>query len=93
MAKPKMGRSTRAANGKRTVLAANGNPTAMKRKGSYLARHFSPNSPGAMTKPNGQPSKRALAAKDWGEAIPKNSKDKAKLYAKGKRMLKRAKGK
>lgn len=89
MSKPKYGPSTRADNGKRTVLSAGSDPssTAWARKGAFLVRHFSPNAPGAFTKPNGDPTNRALGAARWGEPVPKNDKDRAALYQKGKRML------
>lgn len=89
MSKPKYGPSTRADNGKRTVLNAGSDPssTAWARKGAFLVRHFSPNAPGAFAKPNGDPTNRALGAARWGEPVPKNDKDRAALYQKGKRML------
>lgn len=91
MAKPKYGPQTRAPGGKRTVISAGSDPSssAWARKGSFLVRHFSPNAPGSFTKPNGDPTNRALGAARWGEQIPKNDKDRAELYAKGQRMLER----
>jgi hypothetical protein len=40
---------------------------------------------------NGEATPRAEAAARWGEPIPKNDKDRAKLYEKGQRMLERHK--
>lgn len=89
--KPKYGRGTRAKNGNKTVMSAGGSKRAMTRKGSYLTRHFAPGAPGKMRDSKGRPTPRAAAAAAWGETVPKNAKDKARLYAKGKRMLKAAK--
>jgi hypothetical protein len=92
MAKPRYGASTRAPGGKKTVLSAGSDPSsnAWARKGAFLVRHYSPNAPGALQK-NGEPTARAEAAARWGEPIPKNDKDRAKLYQKGQRMLERHK--
>jgi len=91
VAGPKYGAKTRAGGGKRTVLSAGSDPksSAWARKGAFLTRHFSPNAPGALKKPNGEPTPRALGAARWGEPVPKNDQDRAKLYQKGKRMLER----
>ena len=86
---PRYGPRTRGGSGKRTVLSAGADPSseAWARKGAFLVRHFSPNAPGAFKKPNGEPTERALDAARWGEKIPKNDRDRAALYQKGKRML------
>jgi hypothetical protein len=60
-------------------------PEKMKRKGSFLSRMFGPGAPGSMKKDNGEPSRRALSAKAWGEPIPQDDAGRARLYAKGKR--------
>lgn len=86
---PRYGPQTRSGAGKRTVLSAGPDPSneAWARKGAFLVRHFSPNAPGALKKANGDPTPRALGAARWGEKVPKNDRDRAALYQKGKRML------
>jgi len=69
-------------------------PEKMRRKGSFLVRMFS-NPTGGATKPNGQPTRRALSAHAWGENVPKSTGSMAALAAKGRRLLeayKRSKG-
>ncbi len=69
-------------------------PEKMRRKGSFLVRMFS-NPTGGATKPNGQPTRRALSAHAWGENVPKSTQAMAALAAKGRRLLeayKRSKG-
>jgi len=68
-------------------------PEKMKRKGSFLSRMFGPGAPGAMKKDNGEPSRRALSAKAWGEPVPSDDAGRARLYAKGQSLLKRYSGK
>lgn len=68
-------------------------PEKMKRKGSFLSRMFGPGAPGSMKKDNGEPSRRALSAKAWGEPVPSDDAGRARLYAKGQAMLKRYSGK
>ena len=63
-------------------------PEKMRRKGSFLTRFFT-NPSGPMVKPNGKPSRLALSANAWGEPVPKNRSDAAKLAAKGRRLLER----
>jgi hypothetical protein len=64
-------------------------PEKMKRKGSFLSRMFGPGAPGSMKKDNGEPSRRALSAKAWGEPVPQDDAGRARLYAKGQALLKR----
>jgi hypothetical protein len=45
------------------------------------------NPKGGATKPNGQPTRRALSAHAWGEAVPKSSSSMLALAAKGRRLL------
>ena len=68
-------------------------PEKLKRKGSFLSRMFGPGAPGSMKADNGEPSRRALSAKAWGEAVPSDDAGRARLYAKGQSMLKRYSGK
>jgi len=66
-------------------------PDKQRRKGSFLSRMFGPGAPGSMKKDNGEPSRRALSAKAWGEPIPQDDAGRARLYAKGQALLKRYK--
>lgn len=63
-------------------------PEKMRRKGSFLTRFFT-NPSGPMTKPNGEPTRLALSAAAWGEPVPKNRSDAAKLAEKGRNLLER----
>jgi hypothetical protein len=66
-------------------------PEKMKRKGSFLSRMFGPGAPGSMKKDNGEPSRRALSAKAWGEPVPQNDAGRARLYTKGQTLLEKYK--
>jgi hypothetical protein len=63
-------------------------PQKMRRKGSFLTRFFT-NPSGPMQDDKGKPTRLALSAAAWGEPIPKNRSDAAKLAAKGRRLLER----
>jgi len=63
-------------------------PQKMRRKGSFLTRFFT-NPSGPMKKPDGKPTRLALSAAAWGEPVPQNRSDAAKLAAKGRRLLER----
>ena len=60
-------------------------PEKMKRKGSFLRRHFA-NPRGPMAK-DGKPTRLALSAHAWGEKVPKTLADAKKLAAKGEKLL------
>jgi len=79
---------TEGANLKPGVKGAANTPEKMRRKGSFLTRFFT-NPSGPMVGENGKPTRLALSAAAWGEPIPKNRSDAAKLAAKGRRMLER----
>lgn len=64
-------------------------PEKKKRKGSFLARHFT-TPPGPVVK-DGEPTRQALQAAAWGEPVPKTEADEKKLAAKGRRLLAQAK--
>jgi hypothetical protein len=66
-------------------------PEKMRRKGSFLSRMFRPGASGPMKKPNGEPTRRALSAKAWGEPVPQDDAGRARLYAKGQALLKKYK--
>ena len=76
------------ANLKAGVKGKADTPQKMRRKGSFLTRFFT-NPSGPMVKPNGEPSRLALSANAWGEPVPKNRSDAARLAAKGRRLLER----
>lgn len=76
------------ANLKPGVKGPANTPEKMRRKGSFLTRFFT-NPSGPMTKPDGSPTRLALSAAAWGEPVPKNRSDAAKLAAKGRRLLER----
>jgi len=63
-------------------------PEKMRRKGSFLTRFYT-NPSGPLKKPNGEPTRLALAARAWGEAAPSTSAAAARLAAKGRALLKR----
>lgn len=63
-------------------------PTKMRRKGSFLTRFFT-NPSGPMKDEKGRPTRLALSAAAWGEPVPQDASDAAKLAAKGRRMLER----
>lgn len=59
----------------------------MKRKGSFLRRHFA-HPRGPMEK-DGKPTRLALSAHAWGEPVPKNAAAAKKLADKGAALLKK----
>jgi hypothetical protein len=61
-------------------------PDEMRRKGSFLRRHFA-NPRGPMKNEEGEPTRLALSAHAWGEPVPKTMADAKKLAAKGTRLL------
>lgn len=64
-------------------------PEDMKRKGSFLVRHYS--NPKPLTGEDGKPTRYALQARAWGEKIPKTEEDIQTLAAKGHRLLEKYK--
>ena len=60
-------------------------PEKMKRKGSFLRRHFA-NPQGPMER-DGEPTRLALSAQAWGEPLPKTDADAEKLAEKGHALL------
>lgn len=77
---------TEGANLKPGVRGAADTPEKKRRKGSFLTRFYT-NPSGPMVKPNGKPTRLALAANAWGEPVPKNRSDAARLAAKGRGLL------
>lgn len=62
-------------------------PEKLRRKGSFLRRHFA-NPRGPMVK-DGKPTRLALSAHAWGEPLPKTLAAAKKLAAKGAKLLAR----
>lgn len=79
---------TEGANLKPGVRGAADTPEKMRRKGSFLTRFFS-NPSGPMKDEKGRPTRLALSAAAWGEPVPQDASDAARLAAKGRRMLER----
>jgi hypothetical protein len=79
---------TEGANLKPGVKGRADTPEKMRRKGSFLTRFFT-NPSGPMKDDSGKPTRLALSAAAWGEPVPQDASDAAKLAAKGRRMLER----
>jgi len=79
---------TEGADLKPGVMGAANTPEKLRRKGSFLTRFFS-NPSGPMKDSKGRPTRLALSAAAWGEPVPQDMSDAAKLAAKGRRMLER----
>lgn len=79
---------TEGANLKPGVKGAADTPDKMRRKGSFLTRFFT-NPSGPLQDDKGRPTRLALSANAWGEPVPKNAEDAARLAAKGRRLLER----
>ena len=78
-------KKTEGANLKPGVKGPADTPEKMKRKGSFLMRHFT-HPRGPMVK-DGEPTRLALSAQAWGEHIPKTEAAAHKLAAKGRALL------
>ena len=63
-------------------------PEKMRRKGSFLRRHFA-HPRGPMKDENGKPTRLALSAHAWGEPVPRDAAGARRLAAKGTRLLER----
>ena len=63
-------------------------PEKMKRKGSFLRRHYA-NPRGPLVDDEGNPTRLALQARAWGEPAPKTAEAAKKLAEKGTRLLER----
>jgi hypothetical protein len=68
------------------VTGAADTPEKMRRKGSFLRRHFT-HPRGPMIDNKGQPTRLALSAHAWGEPVPKTMAAAKKLAAKGHKLL------
>lgn len=65
-------------------------PDKMRRKGSFLRRHYA-HLRGPLVDEDGEPTRLALAAHAWGEPVPKTKAAAARLASKGARLLERYK--
>jgi hypothetical protein len=65
-------------------------PAKMRRKGSFLRRHFA-TLRGPLVDQDGKPTRLALQAHAWGEPVPKTAKAAKRLAEKGARLLARYK--
>lgn len=63
-------------------------PEKMRRKGSFLRRHYA-NLRGPLVDVDGKPTRLALQARAWGEPAPKTAAAAKKLAEKGSRLLER----
>jgi hypothetical protein len=63
-------------------------PEKMRRKGSFLRRHFT-HPRGPMVDAQGKPTRLALSARAWGEPVPRDNAGAKRLAAKGTRLLER----
>lgn len=79
---------TEGSNLKPGVKGPANTPQKMRRKGSFLTRFFT-NPSGPMKDENGKPTRLALSAAAWGEPVPQNMEDAARLAKKGRNLLKR----
>jgi hypothetical protein len=62
-------------------------PEKMKRKGSFLRRHYGKKSRSPLKDDAGEPTRYALQATAWGEPVPKTRADVARLAKKGMQLL------
>jgi hypothetical protein len=63
-------------------------PEKLRRKGSFLRRHFA-TLRGPLVDDQGKPTRLALSAHAWGEPVPRTLTAARKLAAKGARLLER----
>jgi hypothetical protein len=63
-------------------------PEKMRRKGSFLRRHFA-HPRGPLLDAAGKPTRLALSAHAWGESVPKTLSAARRLAVKGTRLLAR----
>lgn len=81
-------KKTEGANLKPGVKGAADTPEKMRRKGSFLRRHFA-TLRGPLVGDDGKPTRLALQAHAWGEPVPKTAAAAKKLADKGTALLER----
>lgn len=64
-------------------------PEDMKRKGSFLRRHYGKKATSTLQDKNGEPTRFAKQAHAWGEKVPKTQADVKRLAEKGTELLDR----
>ena len=79
-------KKTEGSNLKPGVKGAADTPEKMRRKGSFLTRHFT-HPRGPMLDEKGEPTRLALSAHAWGEPVPRTDAAAKKLAAKGRKLL------
>ena len=79
-------KKTTGANLKPGVKGPADTPEKMRRKGSFLRRHFA-NPQGPMQDADGNPTRLALSAQAWGEKVPEHPGDAQALAEKGTKLL------
>lgn len=79
-------KETEGANLRPGVKGEADTPEKMKRKGSFLRRHYA-NLRGPLQDESGEPTRLALQAQAWGERVPKTEADAKKLADKGAKLL------
>lgn len=62
----------------------------MRRKGSFLRRHYGRKKPFPLANEKGEPTRYALQAQAWGERLPRTEDDVAVLAEEGTRLLEKA---
>lgn len=68
---------------------SNASPPDKRRWISWASRHYGPNSRKKPYKDkDGEPTRHALQANAWGESVPKNQSDAAKIYQKAQKRKK-----
>lgn len=80
-------KKTEGANLKPGVKGPADTPEKMKRKGSFLRRHFANPNAGPLEDEKGRPTRHALSAQAWGEPLPKTGADVKKLANEGSKLL------
>ncbi|MFT3925989.1 MAG: DUF6321 domain-containing protein [Myxococcales bacterium] len=66
--------------------------TEMRRKGSWARRFYGRAKLPALTDEKGRPTRFALTARAWGEAVPRTMRAARAIAAKGKRLLEKVRG-
>src|ERR1700761_7355391 len=83
-------KKTEGANLKPGVKGPADTPEKMRRKGSFLRRHYA-TLRGPLVDDDGKPTRLALQARAWGEPAPKTPAAAKKLAEKGTRLLEKYK--
>lgn len=82
-------KATEGANLRPGVKGKADTPEKMKRKGSFLRRHYGKEDIPPLVDAHGEPTRYAKQAHAWGEPVPKTKAAVKKLAAKGATLLDR----